>query len=160
MKDIQYTKDNDRHIFNFYFLHNTQILLAVASGAMLLTFTSLYLLKPFTSLSVTTHFFGSFAIGTFIAMRIYKKNCWLAARKRLEITNDEALLYYASYLIKKIPLADVTDVTIGKEWIIGFRLNTITIAGKEDNITLHGFKSGEDIEKTHEKIRGIFFSVG
>jgi len=155
MKDITFSRDGNKHIFDFYFNHNAQILFTIIGAVMVFSFTILYLCKPLSNMNDDGFFLLSFFIASSLSMHFYKKYSWLSSRKRVEISPDEILLYYANSVVTRLARDETIKVSQSKERILIFPFNTITIEGNDDKICIVGFKNGEDIDVTESKLKDI-----
>jgi hypothetical protein len=155
MKDIMFKKDADS--VNFFFLFKTaaQILMSILSAVMIGTFAIFYALRPYSDISDNSYFMIVFFIASLLTFKMYHRYKWLSVRKRLEIKDGELIFYLADALLNTIPVSEVDDVVIDKEMVLIFPLHCIRIQGKDDEINIIGFKGGEDLTGTHEKLREL-----
>jgi hypothetical protein len=155
MKEIFFSKDKDTFIFDFYFKHNAHILMSMLGGMMVLVFTMFYLLKPWFKINDDSYFLIVFFVASLITLRLYGKFKWLSVKRRLIITPQEIILYHAKTLQKKILTNEVQEIQLSGTNVFIFPINSIIITSKDENISIPGFKKGEDMDNTYSKLRQI-----
>jgi hypothetical protein len=79
----------------------------------------------------------------------------MSVRKKLEINNKEILLYQADILLKRLAIDEVKEILQEKETVLIFPLSSIIIEGESDKISIAGFKKGEELDKTLNKLKEI-----
>ncbi len=155
MKEIVINKEGNDLIFDFYFIHNAQILMSILGSAVIIVFTVSYMLKPYFSINDESYFLLTTFPASLIAHHLYNKYKWLSSRRRLMVTNKDILLYHAGALHSKMNIGDVKDITLGTQMALFFPVYSISIIGTDSEISVAGFKKGNDINSVYSKLQEV-----
>lgn len=155
MKEIFFSKNDNSFVFDFHFKHSTHVLMSILGGVMVFVFTVFYLIKPYFTINDDNYFLLVFFVASLASLHMYGRYKWLSVRKKLVINQKEIMLYYAGILQNKIRLDEVKEIKFGMVTVFIFPINAINIVGKDGKISILGFKRGEDMDDTHDRLKRI-----